>query len=268
MTTFVALFDLHFGWEMRRVNGSLRKSPTHDLKLFENVASFVKDFSPDVLILGGDNLNASFLSRHNRGKPRLVEQFRAKDEYDAFNEKMLVPLEDIAARKNTRKIFLLGNHERWIEDFLDENPTVEGIIEPESYLKLGARMWEVIDYGKLFKLGKLYFAHGDAIRTAAKYRAATLLASYQRNIITGHSHTLQVHLSTGLQDGQPHASWIVPMMGATNPDYLKGAPTNWAQGFVFGAVWPNGNFNVVPVIATNGKFAAAAQMPKLYGETK
>ena len=266
MTTFVALFDLHFGWEMRRVNGTLRKAATHDLKLFNAVMEFIGEFKPNVLILGGDNLNASFLSRHNRSKPRLVEGFRAMDEYEAFDEKMLQPLEKVL-NKTAHKLFLLGNHERWIEDFLDENPTVEGIIEPKSYLKLAERSWEVIDYGKLFKLGKLYFAHGDAIRTAAKHRAATLLGSYQRNIITGHAHTLQVHLSTGLQDGQPHASWIVPMMGVTNPDYLKGAPTNWAQGFVYGVVWPNGNFNVVPVIATNGKFAASAARLKLYGET-
>ena len=53
MEKFVALFDLHWGWE--RVNG--HKKPLHDAKALAVALKFIADYKPDHIILGGDILD-------------------------------------------------------------------------------------------------------------------------------------------------------------------------------------------------------------------
>ncbi len=255
MKKVVMFFDTHFGWEKSSIGGKHKTLPTHDIRVFNAALKFVKDFKPDIFIMGGDNHNMSFISRHNRGKPRLVEGFSAKREYNESDRQIITPLENILP-KGCDKIWMLGNHEYWVEVFLNENPSLTGIIEPQEYLRLHDRGWKIIDYGGVVKLGKLNVIHGDTIRSAAKYRAARILEQYGRSVASGHAHTAQIHVSTSMADGDSHISYIIPMMGNPNPAYQSNAPNNSVQGFGYAYILPNGNFNLYPVIVSNSQFVA------------
>ena len=53
MEKFVALFDMHWGYER---DGSRHKVPLHDQKAISVAMQFIEDFKPDHVILGGDTL--------------------------------------------------------------------------------------------------------------------------------------------------------------------------------------------------------------------
>lgn len=260
MKKFVALFDIHYGWEKRRVGGQLRTMRTHDPRTINGAFEFVNDFQPDTLILGGDNWNISFLSRHNYGKPRLVEDFRAEKEYIGSDRDIFKPLEGMLP-SHCEKVALLGNHEYWLDMFLDQNPSVEGLIEPHKYLNLESRGWNIVDYGKYYKMGHLHVLHGDGIRgRSSLYPSRAMLNMYNKCTLSGHYHTSQSFVSTGMITYSPHISIIAPAMCALNPEYLRSGPTNWCRGFVYGYILPNGNFNVYTVIMSNYKFAAEGKL--------
>jgi metallophosphoesterase superfamily enzyme len=257
---FCTGFDAHIGHEIKKSRGKSTKVVTHDKHILRLHLDFVKDFKPDVYIAGGDTFNMGFISRHNNGFPRLVEGLKATDEYELADSLFFTPLEKLL--KSKTKIILPGNHEAWIEHFIDKNQQFEGMIEPESYLKLGKRGWEVVDYGGTYKLGKLYVTHGDAVRGAAKHRAASMLGKYKKNILSGHVHTHQVYLETAIADEQPHMSIVSPMLGALKPHYLNGNPTNWVNGWTYGYILPNGNFYCYTAIVIEGKVVVEG---KVYG---
>lgn len=259
MKKFVAGWDAHIGWEKHRVDGQLVTWPTHDEHALTLFKKFVGDFEPDLILLGGDNLNCSFISRHNRAKPRLVEGFSAIAEYKEADRLLYSPLDQLA-KPGCKKVTLAGNHEYWIEMFLDENPSVEGLLEPDEYLKLDERGWGQVDFGRKFQYGKLYFSHGDVPRTGAMYVAKKFVEAYGKSIAFGHYHTSQSHVGTAMADNENHVAIAVPALCRPGHEYAMDAPSNQVQGFLYGYTWGDGSFNAYTVIITDGKFAAEGRL--------
>lgn len=117
-TRFLALYDIHVGREYKRSAKiwpkRLELRNTHDLKALKIAREFAADFQPHVVLLGGDQLNCGPISHWNRGKPRLTEGFRLREEMDILNNEVLQPLEAIVKKTNKEKqrlIWLQGNHE-------------------------------------------------------------------------------------------------------------------------------------------------------------
>ena len=251
MKKLLEISDAHIGYELKRQGDKLVKRRAYDTKALAATLEFARDFKPDIVLLGGDNHNMGFISRHQLGKPRLIEGLRAIDEYKLGDTELFQPLEALGAKEY---IYLKGNHEYWVDVFLEQNPTVEGLIEPENYLNLAERGWEIINYGHLKKLGKLYFGHGENIRAQTKYVAAKAVESYGRNIVLGDKHTAQMFVSIAMADMDPHVGYVCPTMQRMDPDYTNNSPTRQVNGFIYGYIADNGNFNLYPVIITKGKF--------------
>lgn len=254
---FVALYDIHIGWEWAHQGGRRVKKETHNPRALKATLDFVQDFAPDVIIFGGDQINCGPVSHWHKGKPRLTEGFRLKDELDKFGELVLRRLE-----KFPNIIWLDGNHEAWIMQFLDENPGVEGLVEPASYLRLDSSGFTFRSQGEVYTLGKVSFIHGD---TAFKgyiraNPARTLVEMYGRNIRAGHLHTYGAWTQVTPVDRQDyHTGVIVPALSARAPYYTKFNPTNFMQGFLYGWVWPDGSFTDYVVIINHNSFTVAGK---------
>ena len=256
--SFVALYDLHFGFERITTKGKRVLRTLHNLPAIKAATAFIKDFKPDVLILGGDQLNCGPISHWNRGKPRLTEDFRLKAEMDLLDNLILKPFAGIA-----EKVWLDGNHEHWIDQFLDENPGIEGLVEPAEYLRLKERGWQLRSQGEIYKLGKLNFIHGDTVR-GRRNVAAKLVSEYRRNIRAGHHHTFEVATDVTPYDRSDfHTGISIPAMSSATPAYTKNAPSNFQQGFLFGWVQPNGCFSDYVVVINKGQFVWNG---KVYGK--
>jgi hypothetical protein len=245
---FIALFDVHIGRNYKYIRGERVIRPTHNLKALRAVMDFVeKEWRPDVFILGGDQLNFGPISHWHRGKPRVDENMRLQWEYDLLGNEILDRV-----RKIPRKIWLDGNHEMWIQQFLDSEPGLEGLIEPQSYLDLGR--WEHLSQGEIYKLGKLHFIHGDTVRPG-KNVASRAVAMYRRNLRMGHHHRFDAETDvTPIDRKDFHSCIVVPAMSARGMAYMKNAPENYMQGFLLGEVYPNGDFQDHVMIINKSRF--------------
>ena len=164
----VCVYDLHH--------------PYHNKRLWTNILRFCEDFEPDAFVFGGDNLDLEVVSHWVGNRRRKVEGKRLKKDYLRFNNEVLSPLDDILS-DDAERIFLLGNHEDWVEQYIDEHPEVEGFFEVRNNLDIGK--WDVYEYGEVAKIGKLHFIHGTYITIHNAMKTAQV---YGRNIVYGHGH--------------------------------------------------------------------------------
>lgn len=262
MKKFVALFDMHFGRETVNIPGKGRvKRNTHDLPIVRKVLDFVDDFKPDTVILGGDQLNCGPVSHWHKGKPLLEEGTRLKWEYDLLNKKVLSRLNSIK-----EKVWLQGNHEVWINTTVESTPGLEGLIEPENYLSLASNGWQVVPSGCYYRLGKLYFYHGDNLfprRQGGKFPVEKAVRDFRRNLRFGHYHSFMGATDiTPIDIKDQHTAIAVPALCRRDMAYMNGVPSCANQGFLYGYVRPDGSFNDYVVFIVNGKFTVEG---KTYG---
>ncbi len=246
MEKFVALFDAHWGYER---DGQRHKVPLHDERAISVAMQFIADFKPDHVILGGDTLDCGSVSHHRKGVTGQLEGLRLLAEAKECRAAIIEPCEKLV---KGRLVYHVGNHERWLEDVVDEQPALEGIVEIRSLLKLDDR-WEVIPQGKASRLGKLTFIHGDTVK-GGQNPAAAAVTAYERNVRFGHFHTFQVATKTTPIDMNGHTGIAVPCLSKKGHAYGRGAPNKWMQGFNWGYVGgPEGIFSDYVTVIVNGK---------------
>ena len=251
----VTLFDLHCGWERRRKGTEVKVCPTHNVEATAAAMSFVKDFKPDMVVLGGDQINFAPISHWNKGKLWANDGMKIKREMDILNNAVLGPIEEYCPK--AEKKYMIGNHDQWVYDFIDENPAIEGLIEPENYLNLKPRGWEVVGQGEMVWLSPhCGIVHGDNVKNSTKpaYKAMEM---YQCNIRQGHHHKLDSYTQYNAADAKDFkTSLVVPCLATTNAVYNKNAPNRCLNGFLFTYIWPNGYFTDYVVVMADNSFVA------------
>lgn len=225
MQRFMATFDLHFGYERR----SGHRVPLHDARAWSAVMKFARDFKPHVWIHGGDMLDCGVISHHNKQKPGRTEGLRLLSD---ASEGRKVFIEPVEALRPAKMVYIIGNHEDWLQDLTDEHPGLEGMVSIKQLL--GLHKWEVVEQGGVFNLGKLSFVHGDTV-SGGEHVAKSAVISYERNIRFGHHHTYQAYTKNSPLSYKLGKTGIcVPCLCTKTPKYGEGKPNKWVQGFNFG----------------------------------
>jgi hypothetical protein len=251
MERFIACWDTHYGHERR--NGRL--SPLHDQKAIDVMLRFAEDFKPHTIILGGDILDCGAVSHHNKGKAGKVEGLRLAKDAELARERLVKPLNATLARphrgRNT-KVYIPGNHEDWLNDLLDDIPGLEGIVDASALLGLDDS-WTQVEVNKGFRMGELYFIHGDQIRGGEHVAKAAVLWAGE-NVRFGHYHTHQTYTMTSVIENKlPRTGIAVPCLCTKDPKYNEGKPNKWSQGFLYGYMNDDGTFHDYVVTIIEGK---------------
>jgi hypothetical protein len=237
--------DSHWGYQIR----AGKKEPLHDPKAHSILLQVAQDWNPSIVICGGDGLDCGAASHWNRGKPRLTEGLRLEKDAEDFKNRVLAPLQ--AGAKSLH--FILGNHEDWVEQFVDENPAVEGLVSVDEMLALSENDWTVHPQGSVLSLGKLHFMHGDTVRSST-YPARWAVDTYGRSIVFGHFHTPQSYTKvSALDTNDVHTGRSIGCLCRKDPGYGRGAPNRWAQGFLLFELADDGCFQLHEVNITAGK---------------
>ena len=214
---------------------------------------FIKDFDPHYFIQGGDQMDLSVVAHWNKGKPRLTEGKRLINDYNTYNE--IMDSRQKVMKHLERHIILEGNHDYWITQMIDEQPTLEGMIEVEVNLHLQARGIEWIKARKHAKLGKLNFIHGDYKDGYLPIYAAKAIAQiYHTPMVYGHQHTNQVYSEQTPFDRAPNQVWGVGCLCNLNPAWQRNSPNAWVNSFGVGYILDNGNFSFQVINIIQGKF--------------
>lgn len=237
---FVALFDAHWGYERRHG----RTVPLHDERALALALRFIGDFNPHELILGGDMLDCGAISHHNDRKPGRVEGLRLFRDARELRDRVLRPLE----HRGRKLTYIIGNHEDWLNQVVEGNPGLEGIVEAEHLL--GLEKWNVVPQGGHYNLGKLTFMHGDQVSGGEACAKSAVLAS-ERSVRFGHYHTYQAYTKVSTVDSHhKHTGISIPCLCQRGPGYGKGKANRWINGFLYGYVMDTGQFSDYVVVIT------------------
>jgi len=217
-----------------------------------SILKLMDDIKFDKFLIFGDYLDFSSISHWNKNKHHTLELKRLKSEYIAGN--VLLDEFDKRLTKDCDKYFLRGNHEEWVNDLLEEMPSLEGLIEPESQLFLKERNYKVSGYNELIKIGRLFATHGIYVggNPIKKH-----LDELKTNIIFAHTHTLGMMLSSSPAREIAFVGYNIGCVCDLAPEYIKKRPNAWQHGFAVGYFYPNGYFDVQLVRIIAGKFIFA-----------
>jgi UDP-2,3-diacylglucosamine pyrophosphatase LpxH len=245
MKTFVFLTDLHYGYER---DAYRHKRALHDSVAMSVALQFITDLKPDHIILGGDILDCAVISHHNRNKPGRTEGLRLVMDAQELRAQLITPLEQ---QTQATLHYIVGNHEAWLTDLIDDEPGLEGVFDLKTLL--GLDRWNVQPQGGHINLGKLTFIHGDQLR-GGEHTAKAAVIAYERSMRFGHFHTLQMYSkSSALDIKHGKTGMAVPCLCRKDPRYGKGAPNRWCQGFLYGYILPDGTYHDYPVVIINGR---------------
>lgn len=242
---FVAVGDLHY-------------PDTIDLA---PVRKFIVDFKPDEIIISGDAIDLAEVSKYNEddvvneGIIPIIQ--KAKNHIRRYN-RMLTEL----CRGVRRKIYIIGNHERRMEMFFKQHPQWDTKTLPEA-LGLGEMGFDVIPFGKWYRLGKLYFLHGEGYGGDFFTKKAAITC--HKNLRLWHHHTNQEYMTFSPLNSRDIVSVkAVGCLCKKNPAYLNNKPNRWANSFLAGYVLPDGNFNDYVINIIDGKLVSPTG--KLYSK--
>lgn len=235
--------------------------PDHSKPAFGAALSFIERNNTKIkgVVLLGDNMDCVNISRHTKGKPRLRTRGGVAKDFARFDKDILREIESRIA-KDTELIFFLGNHEDWLEQWLDENPEFEGIISFDKSLGLTKRGWQVVPQGDHRQIGKAYLLHGDAVGSGVNV-AKKLVDSFCATAIMGHVHAFSAQ--TKVSQVKAKDKWIgytLPTLGTLSPKYAKGRPNAFLNGFGIVEEWPNGFVNVYVPVIFEGKFSFGGEL--------
>jgi hypothetical protein len=225
--------------------------PGVDWPSMSAVNQFMVDFNPHLRVYMGDQISFDSISTWNKNKPLLKESQRLFSDYQGFDEEVLKVHEDISP--DSKGVFMYGNHEQRVVWYIESNPELEGMLEPEVVLDLEDRGYEIIPYNEIYSLGKLRVIHGYYYNI---YHAAKTVDVFENSVVYAHVHSPQMHTKMSPVDSHNyHMATCLPCLSNIKPDYKKNAPTRWINGF--GIVYVDnetGFFNLYVIIINKGKF--------------
>lgn len=247
--------------------------PKQNKPAVKAVFEFIKWFKPHTINLIGDALEMDAINqwKMSKGNKKHFQGKRLRDEYEGFDRDILTPLEKICQRSDRRrkpveKIYMGGNHEVWADIYVSRETPIEGMIEPQIYLRLKERNWKWIPYivkGKdggfrrgMCQFGKLLVMHGNYIN---KYHAAKTADMYSKSIAYGHTHDVQLFTKPFSDDAGYHTAQSIGCLCNKAPEFMRGKTNDWVNGFGVLYVRDDGNFNLYVPIIINGKFTYAGK---------
>jgi hypothetical protein len=200
--------------------------------------------------MGGDIMNMSSMSHWAETRDRMVELSSIKDEYDAFNKF----LDDFLTHlpRGCNVVWILGNHEDWCRQYQLANPKVAKYLGIEENLHLKERGITLIEFNKVYSLGKMNFTHGYYTND---HHTKKMCQNYRKSIFYSHTHDIQryTHISP-IDSKDYHTAQSVGTLSKMNPVYLKNRPNRWVQGFLSFYLNPDRSFSSYQIEIVNGSF--------------
>lgn len=212
--------------------------------VFRSILPFVRDYRPDVFIIGGDFLDFDAISsfnRHKRTSIGLNSVLKDTKREIMLGREMLREVRAAVGPK-CEVVFLVGNHEERLEKFFLEYPqlfneftTLDGALE---LTKSGIK---VVEQGGFYRLGKLYFMHGEKYGSDVFTKGAALKC--RKSVRLFHHHTNQSYMITSELDGDDKIEVkACGCMCGMSPSFMKGSQNRWINSFFCGYVLPSGDY--------------------------
>lgn len=234
-------------------------APDHDRRLWEIVMRAIEDQKPKVVLQIGDLGDWDSLSTHH------ARRRGTRRSYKSDKKSVRSVVSDLqASTGNGRLIFLEGNHDARVHDYLvDRAPEMEDDEDFDPRAILGLREEDAwYPYRDGVHIGKVYYTH-DIGHTGVSSTRQNLVAA-GHCIVTGHSHRAGVEFG-GTVLGEHIFSMSVGYMGdpkkfAAKPYMPIAKMKDWQRGLgivEYDSKWNLGFAHFAPYVrgrlVVNGK---------------
>jgi|SRR5581483_3800522 len=199
-------------------------APFYDERAIDLTCKILADVVPDIIFFGGDIVDCYAVSSYSRDPKRIL---CFQEEFD-LAEEVIKLFTDFSRHGG---IFLPGNHEARLAKTLNMHPEFVSLrsLSLNELLHLNKYHVEMIKHGEDYKIGDLYYMHGDEVQGGMVYPARNVYLKENGNLIFGHYHRAQVFYNR-LKDGTVHGAWANPCLCELKQCYIKGT-SQWQQGF-------------------------------------
>ena len=239
--SLVFLEDLH-----------LDTTPTEDgwKPIISNAAKaalkFCDWFQPDETVIGGDFIDFPELAKQDQKDLRKREGKRLVHDL-ALGNQILDRIDKFTRKK---VVFEIGNHDNRLDIFLAENPKLEGLVSLEINLKFKERGYEVIPFNHVYHVGHARFIHGWYYNL---HHSKKTVIEMGDNIFYGHSHDVQSFTKVN-HARQPLIGHSMGCLCDLDPEWRKGRPNRWVNGFGVFYFFRDGGFTFYNPIIVGGRF--------------
>ena len=208
---------------------------------------FADAFRPDFVVDLGDILDLEYISTFNKADLKKLSAHDFVDDFDLVNREYDWWLE------RTAKFYQIqGNHDERTERVSASAPMFSSLID---YARVFDYAGRGISYTRLvdppLKIGKLSLIHGWY---TVKYHAFKTLMALGGNVAYGHMHEFQTYSHKFPATDQEIQAWCIACLNDVNPEWKKGCPTGWQNGFAVIDMADSGDFNLYPINIIGGKF--------------
>ncbi len=219
--------------------------PFEDKRAFAVALKMMKWYRPDEVIILGDFLDCGPISHWNRKNLRERAGMNMAADFAVANQ-YLDKIQAIC--KNV--VYIRGNHEKWLDDAMDESPELAGLLDLDVNLRFKQRKIRDIPFNGVYSLGNVSFTHGIYTNS---HHALTHVMKFGRSICYGHLHDVQTAICVSPIDvEEKHIGICLGCLAAINPRFMKNRPNNWQHCLGMGIVRVDGNFNIDSVIISKG----------------
>ncbi len=226
--------------------------PFEDKKAINVALQIAKWYKPDQIIILGDFLDCGPVSHWNKQNLRARQTMNMADDFAVAN-KYLDQIQKIC--KNV--VYIRGNHEKWLDDAMDESPELAGLLDLDVNLHFKERKIKDVPFNGVYSLGHVSFTHG--LYTTTNH-ALKHVQNFGRSIVYGHLHDVQLAIRVSPIDVEDkHMGLSLGCLAAINPRFMRNRPNNWQHCVGVGMIRKDGNFNIDPVIISRGAASYAGR---------
>lgn len=248
----VALYDTHVGFDYKGNSNHINLKP---------IFRFIKDFKPDRVILGGDMHDWTPATHWIANQSIELDGQSIKRCFKELHEYLLNPILD-AVPKSTEIIYLVGNHENWLEQTMLLNRNGLGYWSLQDNIDLKKFKMQIVPLNHAYNVNNhLCYIHG--IFTTL-YHAKKTVEAYRKSVLYGHTHDIQVYTAVSPVDvSEFYKAGSVGCLCKLNPAYGKNQPNRWVNGFNYCYIDDDtGYFQDNQVVIVKEKFWANGRLYK------
>lgn len=199
----------------------------------DGVFKYIKDLQPDYVVLGGDIIDAKGMHGVEQATASQIKlEWYTRD--CLLMSSFLHHLHDIVPKAEL--IYLEGNHEERYKRVMVKYPDAWGgrfnffkDVVTKVYPK--AKWVEYGDYNSYYKIGDTVFTHGNIYPSNHARKYAEVFAPFK--VVYGHLHHYQAcTIHSAMPELSPHYAITAGCLSKTAPEWKKGQPNCWVNGFV------------------------------------
>lgn len=228
--------------------------PEHDQNAIGVFCQFLEYYKPHGIVNLGDFLEMKSVARWNPSDPspkRIVPEIK-------IGISVLSKIDKALGSQCVYRGFLIGNHEDWLQQYLNEKipEVLDGLEELGTKLTIDELLglkkfgYETVPLNEILQIGDANFIHGYY---TGKHHAAKHLDVFGVNIYYGHVHDVQSH--SGVSVKGLHESMSLGCLRTLQAPFLKGKPNNWSHAFGIFEIRNDGSYTRYVPIMINGRMS-------------